>query len=515
MKFKIKIHGIHSRNVSQIGGAMKKYVISLVMLLFALVLVACTPEEKDDRTVIRYAAWNLGNEEDNNIERRLIAEYMKANPDIKIELINRPVVIKEGEEVESTWLEFFQASAAVGELPDVYQVADLTTWIQNRWTEDISDLAENDEDLALVPDDVVNAARYENNVKSFLFALPQARFYYGYFIDRTVISEIEGSMPVTYGISYDNLMLAAQKNSRLGTGGTGTSIAGIDGIGDFIRWLPAQIDATLDWSTFNAQTGYHFDSEAFATAMNEVKKYHITGPANNPDTPNKNATWYVLESSNENKRIDLFGEGSPWDNGRQSIKWGASYNMRDWYAQTLNEDHARYQHDIDFIGTPSWGDNHRIPVILDFIAIGKGTKHREEAYDFARYMGYGIEGYTKRLELAEKFPSTGAVNFPPLVQDEELVDRYFALYPNMTEYRKIVEQHQDFITESLGKTVPGYWQSAYNGAYDESNNIAAILDQVRNGTLQLTAVAAQLTQKANLYWNTERQKLENYLQNLS
>src|SRR5690606_4406234 len=115
MKFKIKIHGIHSRNVSQIGGAMKKYVISLVMLLFALVLVACTPEEKDDRTVIRYAAWNLGNEEDNNIERRLIAEYMKANPDIKIELINRPVVIKEGEEVESTWLEFFQASAAVGE----------------------------------------------------------------------------------------------------------------------------------------------------------------------------------------------------------------------------------------------------------------------------------------------------------------------------------------------------------------------------------------------------------------
>ena len=37
----------------------------------------------------------------------------------------------------------------------------------------------------------------------------------------------------------------------------------------------------------------------------------------------------------------------------------------------------------------------------------------------------------------------------------------------MTEYRKIVEQHQDFITESLGKTVPGYWQSAYNGAYDE------------------------------------------------
>ena len=64
-----------------------------------------------------------------------------------------------------------------------------------------------------MPDDVVNAARYENNVKSFLFALPQARFYYGYFIDRTVISEIEGSMPVTYGISYDNLMLAAEKNS--------------------------------------------------------------------------------------------------------------------------------------------------------------------------------------------------------------------------------------------------------------------------------------------------------------
>ena len=75
----------------------------------------------------------------------------------------------------------------------------------------------------------------------------------------------------------------------------------------------------------------------------------------------------------------------------------------------------------------------------------------------------------------------------------------------MTEYRKIVEQHQDFITESLGKTVPGYWQSAYNGAYDESNNIAAILDQVRNGTLQLTAVAHQLTQK-QIYTGTLKDK---------
>src|SRR5690606_2528429 len=120
---------------------MKKYFIGIIVLLSVLVLVACNGTPADNRTVITYAAWNLGNAENNNIERRLIKAYMDANPDVKNELINRPVSVNdEGQEVESNWFDFFTSRAATNSLPDVYQVADLSGWIQNGWTEDVADL---------------------------------------------------------------------------------------------------------------------------------------------------------------------------------------------------------------------------------------------------------------------------------------------------------------------------------------------------------------------------------------
>ena len=38
---------------------MKKYFIGIIVLLSALVLVACNGGTVDTRTVITYAAWNL------------------------------------------------------------------------------------------------------------------------------------------------------------------------------------------------------------------------------------------------------------------------------------------------------------------------------------------------------------------------------------------------------------------------------------------------------------------------
>ena len=51
-------------------------------------------------------------------------------------------------------------------------------------------------------------------------------------------------------------------------------------------------------------------------------------------------------------------------------------------------------------------------------------------------MGFGVDGYLKRLEIAEEFPQAGAVNFAPIVQDETLVDAYFELYPTLVEFKK-------------------------------------------------------------------------------
>ena len=96
---------------------MKKYLLLIVTLMFAIVLVACN-KEKDDRTVIKYAAWNLGSANDNNIERRMIKAYEDENPDVRIDIIERPRIVDgEGNESDATWDAFFNAQAAIQDMP--------------------------------------------------------------------------------------------------------------------------------------------------------------------------------------------------------------------------------------------------------------------------------------------------------------------------------------------------------------------------------------------------------------
>ena len=185
---------------------MKKiYFISLTLLVI-LVLTACGP--KDTRPVLRYAAWNLGTEEQNNIERRLIKAYQEENPNIRIEIIPRPAVVNEdGEESEVGWFDFFSTNAANGTLPDVFQVADLTSWIIQGWVEDIRDLALEDEDLKLVPEDIVN-----NKVRWKVTSITTVNVLLRFLINRTAYEDIRGNKEVNYGITFDELMEAASKN---------------------------------------------------------------------------------------------------------------------------------------------------------------------------------------------------------------------------------------------------------------------------------------------------------------
>ena len=67
----------------------------------------------------------------------------------------------------------------------------------------------------------------------------------------------------------------------------------------------------------------------------------------------------------------------------------------------------------------------------------------------------------------------------------------------MTEYRKIVEEHNDFIVESLHKIVPGYTESRWNGAYDAENNIQNALMMIRGGVIFSGCFAAGLNTRVN------------------
>jgi multiple sugar transport system substrate-binding protein len=202
--------------------------------------------------------------------------------------------------------------------------------------------------------------------------------------------------------------------------------------------------------------------------------------------------------------------------------------MRNWLTRSMNPSDSMYGMEIDFIGTPSWNTEgvnvNKIPVVVDYIALGKGTEHRQEAYDFAKWMGYGADAYAKRLELAEANPLTAALNFTPIVPREDLIDGFFDLYPQMTEFKKIVSEHQDFILESVGKNVPGYWNSRANAIFDVIQNsegqdvnrsIGQAINDIYFGRLTLSdALQKGLNTIANQEWQTAKAALDAYINSL-
>jgi len=489
-----------------------------------LILAACgggnTNSSNGDEITLRYAGWNLGSAEQNNIERQMLAAYEVLNPNINIEIIERPFKIDEetGEEVSASWDEFFATQAAIDQLPDVYMIYNLAGFTAQGWTEEITDLFMADADYASIPADIRASAAFNNRY----FAIPQTLFYFGFFINRTAINRVgpRAVMP-TYGMTYEALMEAAQLNSKAPIQG-GDGIIGISGLNNLVNWLPAQLDPNLGWFTFNEDTGYHLDSPAFATAVNEQLKYYGPGKATYGS--------YVLDSLDPARYADYFGASQNiFETGNQSIRFEGSYAMRDWHTRSLDANDPLYGADIDFIGTPSWnvegvGNVNKIPVVVDYLAVGKGTDHREAAYDLSRWMGFSTEGYAKRLELAAADPVRAALNFTPMIPQEDLVEGFFNLYPNMTEFRKIVEEHQDFILESLGKNVPGYWNSRANAAFDTviidgtetDRTVGQAIDDITAGRLTLAdALQKGLNTIVNEQWITSKEALDSYLNSLA
>lgn len=489
-----------------------------------LLLAACggtnTTSSNGDEITLRYAGWNLGSAEQNNIERQMLAAYEELNPNINIEIIERPFKIDEetGEEVSATWDEFFATQAAIDQLPDVYMIYNLAGFTAQGWTEEITDLFMADADYASIPADIRASAAFNDRY----FAIPQTLFYFGFFINRTAINRVgpRAVMP-TYGMTYEELMEAAELNSKAPLQG-GDGIIGISGLNNLVNWLPAQLDPSLGWYTFNEDTGYHLDSPAFATAVNEQLKYYGPGKATYGN--------YVLDALDPARYADYFGASQNiFETGNQSIRFEGSYAMRDWHTRSLDANDPLYGADIDFIGTPSWnvdgvGNVNKIPVVVDYLSVGKGTDHREEAYDLSRWMGFSTEGYAKRLELAAADPVRAALNFTPMVPQEDLIEGFFNLYPNMTEFRKIVEEHQDFILESLGKNVPGYWNSRANAPFDTvivdgtetDRTIGQAIDDITAGRLTLAdALQKGLNTIVNEQWITSKEALDTYLNSLA
>jgi len=477
---------------------MKKLLLLIGVLLFALGLVACgedkNPTSIEGEVTITYASWDLGSpdSEEPNMQRLMIEEFMEEYPNINVEIVERPKI--PGTNNDLGWNEFLAARASTQTLPDVFQADNIPFYVINDWAYNLTEVAMADSEYLNVSEDIRGVATYDGKV----MAIPNAVHYAGYVVNETLYDRQGQDYPTVESTMTEliNLTKAAANHSS----NNNTGVVGLEGIEHIMHWYPAQLNQDYGWFTLSNE-GFNLDSTEFTTTMELYRSLRTD-------------TTFVLEAlydaaGLEESPIDIgsiFPEGDNFNNGNILAKWFYSWDFG-WIQSKINS--SEYTWDLEFIGTPVVNGNKRVPIVADFYTVASNTEHPEEAYLLSKWMGFGKDGYLKRVELSETVAGISQVNFAPIQNDVDLLDAYFELYPSFQGLRTIIETGT-FIVEPP-KYLPGYISARYSGTYDAESKMSDILTSLMAGEVMLADIRVSLNNRANALYDEARLEFETAL----
>ena len=263
----------------------------------------------------------------------------------------------------------------------------------------------------------------------------------GYFLNTTVIER-------DLGVRTDRIDCYSEFEkitNIVDKAATNRSIVGLDTPAHFIDTMASVYDETgeMGYFTWDGES-YHLDSDAFIRGVQQGRALFDAQK--------------TLDSYDEEMRAELGldPEESPksdaWNKGKLAIRYGYTYEIPDML------DHNDLNQSYKFVGNPGG----KISIVGDYYGIYKGTKEPELAYKFAKWMGFGLEGFTKRMELYEE---KGSVNSLPLTDDEDLISTYFEMFGSnsmMSGLETAYEYIQEKSMVEGVKVVPGFLQARQN-----------------------------------------------------
>ena len=479
---------------------MKKFLSVLTLALFSLLLVGCgdtttannttnptqagttTTGNSYENCTLTYAAWNLGSAdaESLSIERLMLQEFEKAYPGIKVQVVERPVDPTTGG--DQKWDEFLAAKASVNMLPDVFQADSIPYSVTNGWTYDCSEFTKNDTEYNSISTDITDCATYNGKV----MAIPQSVFYYGALVNNTLYESKNIDAP-TVESTYDELM-AATKSAANHSSLSGSGVVGLEGIEHILHWLPAQYNTSYGWWTYDGEK-FNLDSTEYVKTVTEYRKLRTDSTfvlEALQDEALKEGSTIVLE--------DIFGTTDYVNDEKILCRFVYSSEFGNFQAAI---DSGKLTCDYSFIGTPVVDGVKRVPIVLDFLCVSSQSEHPYEAYLLAKWMGFGDDGYQKRLDLSEENTdgTIGYVQYPSMTGNKEQLDKFFEIYTAFTDLRSIIEAG-NFIVEPV-KYLPGYNEARYTGTYDADNNMWQIMLKVMDGSVNISDIKTNLNSKAN------------------
>ena len=430
-------------------------LVSLALLL-ALTISLALPASAQS-TTIRYANWNLGTEEENNLQRQLVAAYVEAHPDVTIEFVDMSG--------DGGWEEKLTNLAARGELPDVFMANNTPFYVQNDWAADLTAKVEGDPDWADVPQVLKDAVTYDGKV----LGLPSAQFIMGYFVNQDLFEAANLDAP-TYGIAAEDLFDAADQLTDVQQG-----VLGLHEMGPILGWYPSTQDSSLKWFGFDGEH-MSYNSDAFKAAVETALEQ-------------RSNTWQGLSDDQKTN----FASVGPWElflNQEAGVVWEGGWALPDYITKaTFN---------WDFVGIP--GGNQAM--VADILVVSTTAANPDAAYDFAKWMSFSSEGYAKEAELAQ---AAGLVpTRMPVAVNPETIDLYMSFvgedHPGI---RTALENLDNSLVESLAKIVPGYINARWEGkpgidvGENLDVNLGFIFDNIASGNFQYADFSPQLETFAN------------------
>jgi multiple sugar transport system substrate-binding protein len=415
---------------------------------------AAPEEEVGGPITLRYANWNLGTEEENNIQRQLVQAYMDANPNVTIEFVDMSA--------EGGWDAVLTSYAARGELPDVFMANNVPLYVANDWTADLTELTAADEDWANVPQVLRDSVTYNGQV----LGLPAAQFVMGYFVNKDLYEAGNLDAP-EYGFSVEEFQEGVEALHDPQQG-----VLGLDEWEFVMGWYPNTQDPNLKWFSFDgAQMNYN--STAFKEGVEfagEMQPY----------------TWQGLTEEQKTNFVSV----GPWElflNQEVGMRWDASWAVPD-YVQ-------RADFEWDFIGIP--GGNQAL--VSDVMVVSKTTENMEAAYDFARWMTFSTEAYAVEAELAR---AMGSAPKMPVSVDPASIELYKE-FVDVPGIHMALDNLDNSLIESLAKIVPGYINARWEGkpgidvGENLDVNVAYIISNSNSGNYQFEDYSAQLEEFSN------------------
>lgn len=411
----------------------------------------------------------------------LLAEaFMEKYPNIKVECR----VIED----MSTDL---SAAAAAGNFPDVFEGTDSDTALANQYWLDISEYfdadPENNNLMATVKEYGIGC--FDTKAR---YAVPMMCWPSAIFIDRNVINKLNLEMPRTDWTWAEMLQLIkdATVDDR-----TGMKYFGL-GFYNRLDSLYGIAACSKEERAIKGEFGFNgedFDLSYWAIGEQQFSDLRLGG--------------YVAPQQNTQEMEDWSGDWANWFGATGHV---AVFSEGLWTFQNLwNLDGYQEQYGLDIIPyvTPNVIDEKEHNVIANMYmgGVSSSCEHPYEAYLLLKWMGWGKEGWMKRIEIYGDTSITNESGTPlksaqmpcPLTLDQEVWDGYKALYPQDPEHK----QYWDDYFASITRPVPYGWYSiaGYWNFCDQYFNNIGIHDLVDQGKAKAADYVETATEQANYY----------------